>query len=146
MSFFDFVASVLDGVLGNGANRTTRLWTNDDVSPEAFADLSAGDTQQAAGPPPKPMYEQEKDQVVALQKIDPDFSDVTVLQQAAKTYQAALAAEGGMNAAALGSAATQAFADQLAQRVSQWQSAGLVHTVSGATVHPPMLFKVSVDG
>ena len=94
----------------------------------------------------KPMWQQAKDQVASLQRIDPDFSDVAFLEQATQTYQKALTAENDMNSAELGSACTQNFADSLDQCVSQWKSAGIISKVTDVKLDPPTLFKLTVDG
>jgi predicted lipid-binding transport protein (Tim44 family) len=132
----------------------TRMWTSDDVQmfPDSFtgapplAPGAFGAADPADAAPVKPMWQQAQDQIAALQKIDPDFSDVGFLAAAAKTYQGALGAEGASNADALGSAATQHFRDALAQRIADWQSAGMTHHVSDVKLDSPVLFKVSVDG
>jgi predicted lipid-binding transport protein (Tim44 family) len=147
MSFFNFVA----WLLSPREDRSVSMWTNDDISPDAFAEMSAtAGLPAAANPlitaPSKPMWQQAKDQIGALQKIDPNFSDVAFLESATQTYQAALCAENDLNADALGDAATQSFHDQLAQRFTQWRSSGMVRKVSDLKLDPPTLMKISVDG
>ena len=148
MSFFNFVA----WLLGARDTRSISLWTNDDVSPEAMAALSASSDSvpvtaaPADAAPLRPMWQQAKDQIAALQRIDPNFSDISFLESATKLYQAALAAEGHMNAAELGDAATSEFRDQLTQLIGQWRAAGQVRKVTDLSVDPPMLFRIAVDG
>jgi predicted lipid-binding transport protein (Tim44 family) len=145
MSMFDFISFLING----GPTRTITAWTSDDISPEAFAAAQAGAAAQdatASAPAAKPMWQQAKDQVAALKQVDPDFSETAFLEQAAQTFQTALAAEGDMNPAEAGDAATQAFRDDLAQRIAAWQSAGLVRHVTDVKIDPPMIFKAAVDG
>lgn len=148
MSMFDFAAWLLNGVFGS-QTRTNVFWSSDDISPDAFANAQTGalaDAPFSAPTASKPMWQQAKDQVANLQKVDPNFSDVAFLEQASKTYVRALTAEGDMNASELDDAATQAFCDCLTQKIKQWQSAGLVRKVCDVKLDAPMLFKVSVDG
>jgi len=149
MSFLNFVA----WLLGVRDNRTSMsMWTNDDISPEAMASLSvASGTVPVTGAPAdaapaRPMWEQAKDHIAALQRIDPNFSDIAFLESATKMYQAALAAEGHMNSNELGDSATPAFRDQLTQRVAQWRATGHVRNVTDLSVDPPLLFRIAVDG
>lgn len=146
MALFNFVSWLLSGVFGSDDNTRARIFFNVDVSRDA---VTAGPTPIDAtqtDAPVKPMWQQAKDQVASLQKIDPDFSDVAFLEQATQTYQKALAAENGMNVSELGADATRNFVDSLAQCISQWQSSGIVRKLTDVKLDPPTLFKVSVDG
>jgi predicted lipid-binding transport protein (Tim44 family) len=142
MGLLNFIAWLING----NQNQTVRMWTSDDVDlpPDAFS--SDGGATAALQTPSTPMWQQAKDQIASLEKIDPNFSDVAFLEQATKTYLAAQTAENNMDSSALGDSATQQFADQLGQCVAQWQGAGLVRHVSDVKLDAPLIFKVSVDG
>ena len=147
MSFLDFVTRLL----GARSDRAASMWTNDDISPEAMMGLSAASgtvpvSGVADAAPAKPMWQQAKDQIAALQRIDPNFSDITFLESATKLYQAALSAGNEMNPDELGDASTQAFRDELTQRIATWRASGLVRKVTGVSVDPPTLLKIEVDG
>ncbi|HME80582.1 MAG TPA: zinc-ribbon domain-containing transport protein [Candidatus Eremiobacteraceae bacterium] len=141
MGLLNFLAWLVSG----NASETVRAWTSDsiDVPPDAFGAATDAATPSA---PSTPMWQQAKAQIASLSTIDPDFSEVAFLEQATKTYLAALQAENDMNPSELGDRATAHFTDQLAQCVTQWQSAGIVRHVSGVKLDSPMTFKVSVDG
>lgn len=149
MGLLNFVAWLINGALGSNTSVTTsvttRVWSSDDADMPLDA-LTAEAGVSAPDAPSVPMWQHAKDQIASLQKIDPDFSDVAFLGQASKTYAAALQAEGDMNPAELGAAASADFVQQLSQRIAAWQSAGLVRHVSDVKLDPPMIFKISIDG
>lgn len=134
MSLLNFLA----WLVGARQSPAMTLWSTDDISLEASAEMSA-----AAG---TAMWVQAKDQVAALQKIDPNFSDIAFLENATNQYRSVLSAENDMNADELGDAATPGFRDDLRQRIDQWHASSLVRRVTNVSVDPPTLLKISVDG
>jgi len=146
MSLINFVAWLLNGALGSENTRASQFFADNDLSAEAMAATPMTADAAMADPVAKPMWQQAKDQVASLQKVDPDFSDVAFLEQATQTYQKALTAANDMNPSELGAFATQNFTDSLSQCISQWQSSGIVRKVTDVKLDPPTLFKVSVDG
>ena len=146
MSFLNFLA----WLFAPRQSQTLTMWTSDEMSPEAMAAMSVaeGNMPGVGGPtlPQPPMWQQAKDQIAALQKVDPNFSDISFLESATKLYQAALTAENDMNPGELGPAATQAFHDQLAQRIADWRASGHIRKVTNLDLDPPSVLKVAVDG
>lgn len=146
MALFNFVAWLLNGVFGSDEARARQFFADNDISMDAMAATPPSPEPTMSDSAAKPMWQQAKDQVASLQKVDPDFSDIAFLEQATQTYQKALAAENDMNASELGAAATQSFVDSLSQCITQWQSSGLMRKLTDLKLDPPTLFKVSVDG
>jgi predicted lipid-binding transport protein (Tim44 family) len=146
MALFNFVAWLISGVFGSDESRARRFFVDSDISTDAMAATPMSPAPTTTDPVVKPMWQQAKEQVASLQKVDPDFSDIAFLEQANQTYQKALTAENDMNASELGAAATQNFVDSLSQCITQWQSSGVVRKVTDVKLDPPTLFKVSVDG
>src|SRR5271166_128903 len=146
MALFNFVSWLLNGAFGSDDARARQFFVDNDISTDAMAAAPMAPEATSSEPAVKPMWQQAKDQVASLQKVDPDFSDIAFLEQATQTYQKALAAENDMNASELGALATQNFVDSLSQCITLWQSSGLVRKVTDVKLDPPALFKVSVDG
>jgi predicted lipid-binding transport protein (Tim44 family) len=146
MSLFNFVAWLLNGAFGSDEARARQFFADNDLSVDAMAATPTSADPATADSATKPMWQQAREQVAALQKVDPDFSDVAFLEQATQTYQKALTAENDMNPSELSTFATQNFTDSLSQCIRQWQSMGIVRKVTDVKLDPPTLFKVSVDG
>jgi predicted lipid-binding transport protein (Tim44 family) len=97
-------------------------------------------------PPAPPMWVQAKAQIESLQKADPNFLESAFLTQSARTYAAALAAEGSMSTQALSGLVTPAFLDKLDQRIQGWRDGGFTHVVSDVQLDGPTTFKVAIGG
>ncbi len=106
--------------------------------------MSIGNAQTA--PPLPPMWVQAKAQIESLRKGDPNFSESAFLTQAARSYAAALAAEGAMNADGLASLATPDFLRRFQTRLSGWRGAGFTRVVSDVKLDAPTTLKVASGG
>ncbi|MBV8170696.1 MAG: transporter [Candidatus Eremiobacteraeota bacterium] len=149
MGLLNFISWLLGGDVRVKTTVWSRVWSSDDPT---MADGMLDDPAAALGAgsglatPPKPMWQQARDQIASLQKIDPGFSEVSFLTQASKTYLAALDAEDHMDAGALQGIASQSYTEQLANCITTWRAANLVRHVTGVTIDSPMIFKVTTDG
>jgi len=142
---FGSVGSLLNGLTRNGDREFVFVDRGDGNIP--MDDLMGQTMPQAtAAPSAPPMWVQARQQLETLQKADPAFLESTFLTQAAKTYAAALAAEGAMNADGIAAMVTPAFAAALAQRVSQWRANGFTRVVSDVSLDPPTTLKVAIGG
>ncbi len=115
---------------------------SDNAAPTMPDDLAANQTST----PAPPMWVQAKAQLEGLQKADPNFVESTFLTQAAKTYSAALTAEGAMDTSSLSGLVTPAFLDHLNQNIAGWHSGGFTRVVSDLRLDDPTVMKVSVGG
>lgn len=131
------------GVVLNGNQREFIFTDQEDLPPGAFAEQAAAQTGALSAPP---MWVQAKTQLEALQKADPNFIEPDFLVRACKTYGAALAAEGAMDAGQIASLVTPAFLQSFQQRMDHWRSGGFTRTVSDVKLDPPTTLKVTVGG
>jgi hypothetical protein len=133
-----FVGSIIGAWLRFGGRSQTAMLTNDnlmiDTSPLG-PDLTA-----------QPMWQKARQQIEDLQKIDPDFNQVSFLSSAASAYTQALAAEGSMDPSGARNVTTPAYAAHLAQRIEGWKNQGLRRVVKDTKLDGTTLFKVSLDG
>jgi predicted lipid-binding transport protein (Tim44 family) len=139
---FGSVGTLLNG-LTQSRDREFVFVDQADLSPSV---LGGGIASQPATPMAPPMWVQAKAQLESLQKADPNFLESAFLTQAARTYSAALAAEGAMNADALAGTVTPAFATCFTQRIAQWRDGGFTRVVSDVSLDPPTTFKVAIGG
>jgi len=148
MGLMNFLSWLLGGNVRVKVSTWSNAWTSDDPNAAGLLEDPAVALGSDAGllTPPKPMWQQARDQIASLQQIDANFSEVAFLGQASKTYLAALDAEGRMDASALHGIATDAYTAQLADCIAKWRAANLVRHISGVTADTPVIFKVSTDG
>lgn len=142
--------SELFGSVGSLFNTLTRsrqqrefVFVDQSDTPSAELGDGALDLPTAVAPP---MWVQAKAQLESLQEADPNFLESTFLTQASKTYGAALAAEGSMNAGTLALAVTPAFLEKLNQRIAGWRDGGFTRAVSDVSLDAPTTFKVAIGG
>jgi len=140
--FWSELFKSVGGVLG-GSQREFVFTDQGDLSPEAFAEQAASQTGTLAAPP---MWVQAKTQIEALQKADPNFIESDFLVQASKTFGAALAAEGAMDASPITALVTPTFLQSFQQRIDHWRSGGFTRTVGDVKLDPPATLKVTVGG
>ncbi|MBV8340670.1 MAG: zinc-ribbon domain-containing transport protein [Candidatus Eremiobacteraeota bacterium] len=146
----DFWSELLGsvGALLNGLTRNTDrefVFVDNTDANMPMPDV-AGELAQAPAPSAPPMWVQARAQLETLQKADPAFLESTFLTQAAKTYAAALGAEGSMNADDVSAVVTPAFATALAARISGWRSSGCTRIVSDVSLDAPTTLKVAIGG
>jgi predicted lipid-binding transport protein (Tim44 family) len=141
---FDFVGWLLSAMF-----RATEARSETDVATWMSSDVGAVDLMDvppASAPPARPLWEQAQAQIAALQKIDPDFSEVAFIAQASKEYMAAFAAEGAMNVDSAAAILTPNFRDQLEGRITGWRAAGYRRVAKDLKLDGGTVFKVSIDG
>lgn len=131
------------GVLLNSDRREFVFTDQDDLASQILTDPPLGQASTIAAPP---MWVQAKTQLEGLQKADPNFREPDFLSQAAKTYSAALAAEGAMDAAPITGLVTPAFLATLQHRIEAWRSGGFTRTVSDVNLDPPATLRVTIGG
>ena len=112
--------------------------------------LGVTDDSAVAFPPSKddilsPMFA-ARDDVSGLKAIDPNFSDIEFLAQAAQTYQASLSAQAAMDIDSVSAITTKRFRDCLAAVVSDARVRGLMEHVSDVVFNPSKIVRVSVAG
>ena len=140
---FGSVGALLNGLTRNSDREFVFVDNADGAIPSA--DLADQLSAQQAQPAP-PMWVQARAQLETLQKADPAFLESSFLTQAAKTYAAALSAEGAMSTDGIASVATPTFAASLNDRISAWRSAGYTRVVSDVSLDAPTIFKVAIGG
>jgi predicted lipid-binding transport protein (Tim44 family) len=87
-----------------------------------------------------------RDQLAALQRTDPNFSEVAFLAAAAAQYGAVLAAESALDARALAGIATDAFIACFQQKLDDWAAAGLRGVTRDIQLLGSTILNVSIDG
>jgi predicted lipid-binding transport protein (Tim44 family) len=102
-------------------------------------------TQPGATPAPS-MLTQAKAALEGLQKADPDFSEADFLIQASKAFNAALAAEGAMDASGIAKLVTPNFAAGFQRRIDGWRSGGFTRSVADIKLDPPSTMRVAISG
>jgi len=141
-SIGQFVAALLNPRSTRGVD----FWFSSDEAP-AIDDMAASPTLiPSPSLPMRSMADRAQEQIAGLQKIDPDFSDVQFLGQAATIYGAALAAECSMNVDALASIATPALIASFKTRLTTLSGAGLACVVKDIKLLGTTIFKISMDG
>lgn len=139
---FGSVGSLLNNLSQGRRQQEFVFLDSDSTTPDIAADLAAAQTATQA----PSMWAQAKAQLESLQKADPNFLESTFLTQAAKTYGAALAAEGAMDTSSLSGLVTPAFLERVNQRISDWRSGGFSRVVSDVSLDNPSILKVSIGG
>jgi predicted lipid-binding transport protein (Tim44 family) len=139
---FGSVGTLLNVLTQDRRQREFVFTDQADLPSASIGDSAPG--QPAALAPP--MWVQAKAQIESLQKADPNFLESAFLTQCAKTYAAALAAEGSMSADALAGSVTPAFLDKLDQRIAAWRQGGFTRVVSDVSLDGPTAFKVAIGG
>jgi hypothetical protein len=112
--------------------------------------LGVTDDSAIAFPPSKddilsPMFG-ARDDVNGLKVIDPNFSDIDFLAQAARTYQAALTAGAAMDAQKVSAVTTKRFRDCLADSASDRRAQGQMEHVSDVEFQTSRIISVSAAG
>jgi hypothetical protein len=116
-----------------------------------WQELKAGLTDDTVVLPPSkddilsPMFG-ARDDVRGLKAIDPNFSDIAFLAQAAQTYQAVLTAEAATDMEKVSAVTTKRFRDCVAAAASERRAHGLMEHVSDVEFHPSTIVNVSVAG
>jgi predicted lipid-binding transport protein (Tim44 family) len=132
------------GALGKNSSEDAglRLFGDDALDAAALASAEAG-AEPAVGA--VPMWQQAQTQLAQLQKADPNFTEVTFLAQAAKTYTAAVQAEAAGLTQGVEAALTPACAQRLKQRADARRAAGQSRIVAGLQIDSSRVFRVGVD-
>jgi hypothetical protein len=138
MSVLYFLGAVITALLRFGGGPQTAFFRDDDVMLDT-SPLGPDVTTQ-------PMWQKARQQIDDLQKIDPAFSEVAFLSDAAHSYRQALAAEGSMDPTVARDVVTPAYAARLIQRIDDWKNSGLRRVVTDTKLDGTTLFKVSLDG
>jgi predicted lipid-binding transport protein (Tim44 family) len=140
----DFVSNALNAIFRMEAsqNPSLRAWTGDDFVGAGAPALADG----ADAPAARPLWEQAQTEIAALQKIDPNFSDVAFLSQASRCYTNVLDAEGAMNADAVAKDVTPEFLARLRQQLATWAAGGLRRVAKDLKLDGGSIYKISVDG
>lgn len=147
MGFIGFLSWLLSSNVDADTRRILGVSAPGDLTLEASMSVDTSLPPDATmSELPKPMAEKARDQIAALQQIDPDFNEVAFLNQATAAFQAAMQAEGAMKPDAAASVGTPAFVDCLKQKVDDWRSGALARNVSGVKLDSPTIMKISVDG
>jgi predicted lipid-binding transport protein (Tim44 family) len=137
------------------SNRTDiRIWTSDDGGVGSMTTLETSGSMPVSMTPPEAtvteappsMIQRAHAEIVSLQTIDPDFSELQFLAQAGAGFETYLAAEGAMDPDTLAQAATPDFVDCFRKRVADWNGGGLQRIVSGVKMLGSAVFKVTLDG
>lgn len=143
---FNFVGAVIDGLFSVSQERRqgsiiSTMFTSDAPTSMSMMEMPAAPEQAAPN-----AQQRAHDDIASLEKIDPNFSELQFLSQAAATYASALAAEDVMNADLTASIATPDFVDSVRKRVADSNGSGtrlVAHDIKplGSTV-----IKVALDG
>jgi predicted lipid-binding transport protein (Tim44 family) len=139
---FGSVGTLLNA-LTQDRQRREFVFTDHADLPSAVLGVDAPSQPAALAPP---MWVQAKAQIESLQKADPNFLESAFLTQSARTYAAALAAEGSMSAQTLAGSVTPAFLDKLTGRIAGWREGGFTRVVSDVSLDGPTTFKVAIGG
>jgi predicted lipid-binding transport protein (Tim44 family) len=151
---FNFVAAVLNALFRSSETRVRQsIWsfgTADDPAP-SMASMTVITVPASGSAPPAPVQQatpaqRVRDEIAALQQIDPDFNDLQFLAQATPQYNAVLAAENAMNAAGLSGIATPSFIDWLKKSIADWNADGLRRVVKDVNALAPAIIRVTLDG
>jgi predicted lipid-binding transport protein (Tim44 family) len=143
---FNVVGAVLNALL-SGSERRQGSWVSTMFMDDAPTTMSMMETPVATAQAPQQSSQQRAhDDIAALQKIDPDFSELQFLAQASATYASAISAEGAMNADLATSFATPAFVDWLRKRVSDWRSGGVRYVAQDIKPLGSTVIKLTLDG
>ena len=143
-----FVGGVLNVLfrLETTNNPQAQIWTDDSVvSQMPLSPLTGGDPG-SVGAPPVPMQQRAKDEIAALQQIDPGFNELQFLAQATNAYQTYVSADASMDPDALIAVATPTMVQWFRERVADWRAAGVLRVVHDFKLLGSAIMKVSVDG
>jgi predicted lipid-binding transport protein (Tim44 family) len=123
------------------------FWRVETRTPSYFQNELMPDTSPL-GPDltPQPMWQKARQQIEALQRIDPDFNEFAFMDYAARAYVQAMSAEGAMDPSGARDVVSPDYAARLAARIDAWKSQGFRRVISGLKLDGTTLFKVALDG
>lgn len=144
-ALFDFVGGALNMAWSSSTERerATRALMGDDVECPPMPGFAG---EPSASPSPTLAIDRVQTQIDSLKKIDPNFSDVSLLSQASQTYLAVLGAQNAMSAEPLGALATPNCVSKLSDQIASWRSGGFERHTSDIKIDNAKITGVSVDG